>query len=523
MSKTRRVVQIIFLALFLFFLFMDWTLYKRDIPTDVFINLDPVAMGAAMISGRYFNHDLFVALITVLSAVLLGRVFCGWVCPMGTTIDLTERAVYGKRKSKDQKKNLQWLKYFVLAAIVLPAIFGINLSYYLDPIPLITRIYTVAFYPFIMGLLDLSVHAFSPVADKLDLTSLKYIELKPPVYNQVFLTLGIFLGVIGLSRISPRFFCRNLCPLGALLGVCSRFSLLGKHVSNDCTDCKTCERVCPTGAVIGKTWADRESECIKCFVCQDECPVEAIKYNFKGKTLREVKTDLGRRRLLEAGALGLTAGVLAHQSADLKNRPDRLVRPPGAPPEAEFLAKCTRCGQCVKVCPTYVIQSQGLEQGMIGVFAPKLTMRVAGCDQECRACGVVCPTNALRELTLEEKKYAKLGTAALDQSRCLVYAWNKECLVCDEICPYNAIVFRKQNGRRVPVVIPSRCNGCGWCEQACPVLGESAIKVSPAGEIRLSKGSYKEEALNRGIDLSAKDSDEEQVENPEKTPQNEFQ
>src|SRR4030043_480087 len=63
-----------------------------------------------------------------------------------------------------------------------------------------------------------------------------------------------------------------------------------------------------------------------------------------------------------------------------------------------------------------------------------------------------------------------------------------------EICPYNAIVFRPVEGYRRPVVIASKCNGCGFCEQRCPVLGESAIVVVPDGEIRLKEGSYVKEA-----------------------------
>jgi ferredoxin-type protein NapF len=301
-----------------------------------------------------------------------------------------------------------------------------------------------------------------------------------------------------------------------LLGICSRSARLSKHVSNECTNCKLCEKVCPTGAIEKETWKDREAECIKCYICQDECPVDAIQYSFKSKPARLTTIDLGKRKFITASALGLSAGIVARQSADLRNRPNHLIRPPGALPENEFLARCTRCAECVKVCPTRVIQPQGLEQGLAGVFAPALKMRLAGCGQDCNICGKICPTQALREIDSEEKKYAKLGTAAIDQSRCLVYAWGKTCQICDEACPYNAIIFHTVNDKRVPIVVPSRCNGCGWCEAGCPVLGESAIKVDPSGEIRLRQGSYKEEAQSRGIDLSAKD----ELENTPETKEN---
>jgi formate hydrogenlyase subunit 6/NADH:ubiquinone oxidoreductase subunit I len=116
--------------------------------------------------------------------------------------------------------------------------------------------------------------------------------------------------------------------------------------------------------------------------------------------------------------------------------------------------------------------------------------RLAPCDQNCNVCGKVCPTQAIRSVSLEEKTNAKVGTAVLRKEMCLVWAENKLCLICDEICPYNAIVFRPVEGYRRPVVIASKCNGCGFCEQRCPVRGESAIVVVPNGEIRLKEGSY---------------------------------
>jgi formate hydrogenlyase subunit 6/NADH:ubiquinone oxidoreductase subunit I len=123
-----------------------------------------------------------------------------------------------------------------------------------------------------------------------------------------------------------------------------------------------------------------------------------------------------------------------------------------------------------------------------------MELRFAPCEQDCNVCGKVCPTQAIRSLSLEEKTHAKVGTAILRKELCLVWAQDKLCLICDEICPYNAIVFRTIEGYRRPVVIASRCNGCGFCEQRCPIQGESAIVVVPNGEIRLKEGSYIQEA-----------------------------
>ena len=172
----------------------------------------------------------------------------------------------------------------------------------------------------------------------------------------------------------------------------------------------------------------------------------------------------------------------------------KLIRPPGALPETEFQHTCIRCGECMKSCLTNTLQPCLWESGIAGLWTPRLDLRMAACEQNCNVCGKVCPTQAIRSLSLEEKTHAKIGTAILRKEMCLVWSQNKLCLICDEICPYNAIVFRPVEGYRRPVVVASRCNGCGYCEQKCPVKGASAITVTPDGEIRLKEGSYMNEA-----------------------------
>ena len=425
---------------------------------------------------------------------------------MGTTIELAEKLLPRKARKKPGSISFKWLKYFLLILIIFSALVGTNFWYLLAPIPLVHRIYILVFYPLLVHLGKSGLELSQPLFEKIGLESLAYLQLSPAYFNQVFLTTGIFLGIILLSLWMPRFFCQNLCPLGALLGIFSRVSFLGKTISSSCINCELCLRSCPVWAIEEKSWQDKEAECIKCFICQGCCPTSAIAYGFFKKGFqRSYGVNLSRRSFLGASLLGLGAGFLARGSSSAQSKLNEIIRPPGAIPEQEFLARCTRCGECIKICPTRVIQAQGLEQGLEGFSAPRMIMRIAGCDQECTLCGEICPTDALRALELEEKKYAKLGSAEINQQRCLVWAWGQVCLICDEICPYNAIVFQEIDGLRRPVVIPSRCNGCGWCEYACPVKGESAIRVSKSGEIRLAQGSYKETAQKQGIELSAQD------------------
>ncbi len=512
MSRIRRAVQVLVWGFFVFLLFKARFPYSGKIPSDLFLRFDPLAQIIGSITQRSVLQWLWMGLITLMFTALLGRVFCGWICPMGATIDFFDLTIWRKR-SFSQRQKLFWLKYFLLVVIIFSALLGVNFGFLLDPIPLITRIYTLVFYPLgaVVGKLLLDI--FQPVFSKLNLSYFYYLEITLPSYNQIFLTASIFFVIIGLGYFQPRFFCVNLCPLGALLGIFSRFSLLAKRISERCINCGICQRACPTGAIEKDNWQDREAECIKCFICQSRCPADAIKYRISYfEADRMNKIDLSRRRFILAGALGIGAGMVARAYPVNKSGAKDIIRPPGALPEADFLALCTRCGECMKICPTKVIQPEGIEQGLMGFATPKMVMRMAGCDQECNLCGMVCPTGALRHLEVEEKRYAKLGTAEINKERCLVWAWNKPCLICDEICPYNAIVFHTIEGMRRPIVIPSRCNGCGWCEYACPVEGESAIRVSKSGEIRLKEGSYKQEAIKRGIDLESSDLLEEKGE-----------
>ena len=285
----------------------------------------------------------------------------------------------------------------------------------------------------------------------------------------------------------------------------------------ECIQCRTCAKVCPENAISFPASLSLGGEYSKVE------PHEQAPDNDPGAHVGRhpgqrqrisfgAGINFSRRGFLYSLAGGLGVGFLATQTPfTLLQSKHQLIRPPGAIPETEFLRTCIRCGECMKSCLTNTLQPCLWESGFSGLWTPKMETRLAPCDQNCNVCGKVCPTQAIRSLPLEEKTHAKVGTAVLRKELCLVWAENKICLICDEICPYNAIVFRPVEGYRRPVVIASKCNGCGFCEQRCPVKGDSAIIVVPNGEIRLKEGSYVKEAKKLQLEFKPDPGDDKYI------------
>jgi len=146
----------------------------------------------------------------------------------------------------------------------------------------------------------------------------------------------------------------------------------------------------------------------------------------------------------------------------------------------------------MRVCPTNGLQPCVFEAGLNGIWTPKLVPRIGGCEKNCNMCGQVCPTSAIRRLGLEEKTFARMGTAVVDRRRCIAWEQDKSCLICDEACPFDAITIASVPGELVngPVVDEQICVGCGLCEARCPIEGPAAIQVWSIGEERRRTGSY---------------------------------
>jgi ferredoxin len=350
------------------------------------------------------------------------------------------------------------------------------------------------------------------------------LSFKPPHFHQALFIGGLLGLVVALNLRVTRFFCRALCPLGALLGVCSRWSLvqLRKH-EDRCDDCRRCLLHCQGGddPIPGAPW--RKAECHLCMNCVGDCPTHGISFAWStaaDKTAREVP-QLQRRAVLTSliGGAGLLA--FARSGPGLKAAADpALIRPPGSLDEAHFLERCIRCGDCMKVCPTNALHPALLEGGVEGIWSPVLVPRIGYCEPNCVLCSQVCPTGAIWELTVLEKvgrpaqpasndgatdraaiEPVRIGTAFYDRGRCLPWAMGVECIVCEEWCPTSPkaiylvpaeVVDASGQTKTVrqPFVEPRRCTGCGACEFACPVKGRPAIYVTSAGETRSRSNQF---------------------------------
>ena len=326
---------------------------------------------------------------------------------------------------------------------------------------------------------------------------------------------------INLPRLASRAGLGTLSPLDLLVhpafgprlvltGLRTEYPLhpVPRWTGEGCNDCMACVQACPMQAIEqDEPRRTRLSECIQCLTCKSICPEQAITFpvTMPGE-MGSFSSSFGvsRRGFVTSLGSGAAASFLVLFTPRSNIRADTLIRPPGAIPERAFNQTCLRCGQCMEACLTNTLQPSIWEAGLEGLWTPRLELRYAGCEQNCNRCGKVCPSQAIRSLSLEEKKCAKVGTAAIDRSRCIVWEQDRLCLICDEVCPYNAIVFKEVDSVRRPFVVENKCNGCGYCEQRCPVEGRSAIVVAPSGEIRLSQGSYRNEASLQKLDLQEK-------------------
>ena len=505
----RKVTQYTLLAVFCLLFLMSkrdggWSGNVVNIP----MRLDPLTILAHLISSRTLLAGSALALITLGLTLVFGRAWCGWICPLGTALDLFPLdKVRGKRPPPAE--GWRKVKYLLLLATLTAALLGNLTLLVFDPLTIVFRTLTTAIWPVvdrvIMALEKLLFRVpflSGPVASFDTFVRPNLLPASPAFFRDALLFGMLFLAIISLNAFAERFWCRYLCPLGGLLGWISKIALFRRSVGEECPGCVLCTDHCPTGTIDpAKNYASDPAECTMCLDCLETCPRSKIAFT-AGLPKPEWQTyDPGRREFLMVVGASAAAIALSKVGMLARREPPHLIRPPGmreANPDILAVTKCIRCSECMRVCPTQAIQPSVLEAGAEGFGVPIIIPRLGYCDYSCNACGQVCPTQAIPPLSLDEKRQRVIGQAYIDQNRCIAWADRTNCFVCEEMCPLpeKAIVLTDEAGNvltgeggletsegagtsaiRLPRVNRELCIGCGICEYKCPVNGESAIRV----------------------------------------------
>lgn len=500
----RRIAQLLFLAVFLLlFIKTDYNGSDRiDAAVNILFRLDPFLAVSVIFAAKTLVALFLPALAVVLVTFFLGRVFCGWFCPMGTLLDLCQKIM----PASNTKKSTYFpqLSLFILVFTLISAAFGFALAGYFDPFSILVRGLAQAVYP---AYNNLTVGFFTFTYRELPefvnaVTEPVYSFLRASVlpssqkfFQLASLSLFMLLGVLLLEMVQRRFFCRNLCPLGAMLGLIGRRgTFAGSGGNEDCRACRICSSNCRMGAINDDRKINMES-CTLCYECVEKCPRQIIDFGFSPVSKKSTQLSLSRRKFLGAALIGFLLPSVKGVAVQAKNPDPLLIRPPGALSEREFLHRCVRCAECIQVCLGNALQPAFFHAGLDGMFSPMLVARSGYCEFNCTLCGQVCPTGAIRQLTGEEKHRWKIGHAWFDKNICLPYAKATSCMVCEEHCPtpdkairFKEVVMVGEDGQaitiRQPYVVDALCIGCGICETKCPLPGRSAIFVTSAGEHR---------------------------------------
>ncbi len=497
--------------------YADHLAKKELIDAEMFLAIDPlVSLSTAIASGSWV-WSLVTAMAILAACVLIPRGFCGYLCPLGTLIDFFDWCI-GRHIRRFRVSADGWwvhIRFYLLGSILVSACAGVLISGYFSAIPVITRGMQFTVAPLQNGV------------------SNGWHQIPPWNMGQV-LSVVMFLGVLGLGFLRPRFWCKYVCPSGAVFSVGNLLRISERKVDSSCIHCNKCVEICPFDA-IKPDFTTRTLDCTLCQSCGGVCPTHSITFTGRWDFV-ELKTPnqppthetaLGRRGFLSAGvgttlasAGGLLSALGMNRSLNANVVP---VRPPGSVPEDSFLQMCIRCGECFKACPSDVLQPLGFEQGLDGLWTPHVVADWAGCAASCNGCGQVCPTGAIRALPLEEKRWARMGLAEINTSTCLPWVGREACQLCVDECDaagYRAIEFVRIGTRMdsqgnpiegtgflSPLLIPDLCVGCGLCQTRChginvadgKLLNESAIIIRAGGETedRIFSGSYRELAEAR--------------------------
>ncbi|MFO7570871.1 MAG: 4Fe-4S binding protein [Smithellaceae bacterium] len=422
---------------------------------------------------------LFIALITL----VFGRVYCSFLCPLGALQDVFGALgrKLGLRSDFSFSKPHNALRYTIMAITFAALAIGLmSVVILLDPYSIAGRFFSYFLQPVFVWTYNLSILLLKPFDIYLYPKQTAVIPLPDTLIAAVFLTMIVYLSVK-----HGRLYCNTVCPVGSVLGLLARVSIFKLSLNQArCKECERCENVCKANCINPHLAVVDMSRCVACFNCLAACSQSTIRYRLAWRKTNPPTWSPARRRFVIGGIAAAAALLFAwnhrlrHLTGIARTRVDQPVTPPGSLNLSRFTQACTACSLCVAACPTSVLAPSFGDYGPAGLMQPKLNFEKSYCEYECHVCGRVCPTGAITQLSLDEKKLTQIGEAKLLEDVCVVYVDHNNCGACGEVCPTHAIRFVDKENILYPEIDTRYCIGCGACQLACPTTPRSIV-VNP--------------------------------------------
>lgn len=432
--KNKTLIYVRFLCALIFFVLCCAAFWHQFYPFKIFDIQFTAALQSGLLSG--FGLSVVLFLLIIFLTLIFGRIYCAVLCPLGFYQEILTFLFKPFCKNRKFQISKHHAFAYFFAAILFGSLFGgtVILLRMADPYAVFGN------------------------------------ALSGACFGLGFL---IFLAVLVFFK--KRFFCSNICPVGAVLGLISRFSLFQIRIHADkCKMCTLCAKSCPCGAIDFKNHTVINETCIRCFKCLSKCEHSALYYGLKKAP--ETPFNPARRELIKAGLVLAIFGVAFKGgltlSKKLAQKFKRLILPAGADNPQDFANRCLNCNLCVQNCPMKIIKPATIDTPFV-----HLEYGNYYCRFDCHRCSSVCPSGAIKHLSLIQKQHTKIANAVINEDICI------KCGVCAFECPKKIII--KEKGK-TPVIQFDKCIGCGKCATVCPV---KAISMEPVdAQITLNIG-----------------------------------
>lgn len=501
LKKFRLVIAILIIVLISLTFFDIYNFISHaDARYIALIQFIPSLVSFINLPSAVFSSFIIVTILTLVA----GRSYCSFLCPLGIYQDIVIRisAILPFKKKYTYTPPHDFIHYSILVIMIVSySAAGSFLLVWLDPFSTYGRFASNIISPAVIRINNLA----SGTLTKFDIYSMHSVDIKHAGYGLLMVIIMMIIVITALAMFKGRLYCNTMCPVGAFLGLISKISLLKIEIDKDtCIHCGKCERICKSSCIDVSNENVDFSRCVSCFNCLQTCPNSSIKFKpaFPGrdnyneeyigkdelKSYRE-NVKINRKNFI-AGVI-LTPAILSAQATPGKKilyiqdrskqkeyKKNNYISPPGSTGVDMFNKRCTACSLCIARCPSSVLQPAVMHYGIKGILQPFLDFNSGYCNFDCTICSEVCPSTAIKKISVLEKHLIQTGKSFFVKENCITYTNGTACGACSEHCPTKAVnMIPFKENLVIPEVNQAICVGCGACEYVCPVRPLKAIYV----------------------------------------------